>query len=181
MTMHKLLFLFNENNIPISWKTVLVGRKLKLADNLFVEDFATNYLLENSTFQNLSLIELAYGVKNEFDVNDILNKIYQDFAISIDEETPEWDIEVRKWRYLLLKQLTTEKYNNRKLLDEIESIYCDFGHSEDLEIFILYMPSPATHGYDFAKHSAQENITYLVNHFCQFLDKEQHELSSKNC
>lgn len=180
MFLHPLFKLFKENHISISWKTIWVGRKLKLADSSFVEDYATDYLLEHSATQNLSLIELAYGVKNEFDVNDILNKLYKDSAIFIQEDFEEGNLEVKKWRYVVLKQLVSKNYDNKRLIDGIETIYCDFEHPEDLAPYVSYMSTGLCCGYDFTHHSLHENHNHMVHHFYEFLKDEQKILSAKD-
>lgn len=63
---------FENNNIAISWKTILVGRKLKLVNSSFIEDFASQYLSEHYKLDNMNIIELAYGVKDEFEIDEKL-------------------------------------------------------------------------------------------------------------
>lgn len=79
--MIKLSF-FEKNNISISWDTVLVGRKLKLAGNIFIEDYATKYLIETNT-NNIKIIELAYGIKDDYIIDNILQKLSEKFLYAL--------------------------------------------------------------------------------------------------
>lgn len=173
-----LLKTFKQNNIPITWKTIFVGRKLKLADNFLIEDFATDYLAEHYPLNNINIIELAYGVKDNFELDDILKKLTEDFKFELHEDTHDWDLEKRKWRFIKLKELHEKNFNDKKLLEEIESIYCDFDHEENLSPFITYMAPDIEEDYDYRKHTKEENFRRMIQKFENFLIAEQLKLST---
>lgn len=166
---------FKENNIPISWKTIIVGRKLGLVDNKFIDEYATNYLLEHYKIDNPYILELASNLNDDFEINNNLEKLTQNFNITTEEIADKSSIEHRKWRYILLKNLTMKNYSNMQLLRKLEEVYCDFEHPEDMISFIPYMPYPED-TYDFKNHTPDENREHLIQLFYQFLEKEKQEL-----
>ncbi len=84
---------FKKNNISISWKTIYIGRKLNLINSKFIEDFASQYLSEHYKLDNINIIELAYGLKDDFEINDKLEKLLEELNIKIEENSKEWNIE----------------------------------------------------------------------------------------
>lgn len=173
--MNNLLKKFKENNISISWKTIIVGRKLGLANASFIEEFATDCLINNSKIKNQYIAELASGITDNFEIDQLLSKISQSMNIILDEESIEYDAEIRKWRYVVLVQLLDKKYGNEDLLQKIEEIYADFDYPEDMRNLIYYIPSGT---FDPTKFSREECLQRLVNLFNEFLIKEQRELSN---
>lgn len=80
---------------------------------------------------------------------------------------------------MVLQALLNQGYNNRKILDEIESIYCDFDHPEEMNAFLIYMPHAYDDGYNVEDHSVEENIAHIVKRFKDFLLREHKELSKR--
>lgn len=168
---------FAKNNISVSWKTILTGRKLHLADKSFVKDFASQYLLDHYKLDNINIIELAYGLEDEFEINENIKKILNALKVNIDD-LEQFNIEKRKWRFLMLEKLIHQNYSNKEILEKIESIYCDFEHPEDISEFILYMPPAKDDDYDYKNHTAEKNLAHLVNRFKKFLVQEQKIVSN---
>lgn len=46
--MNNILKFFNDNHIPISWKTILVGRSLNSVNAEFIESYAKTILLNTT-------------------------------------------------------------------------------------------------------------------------------------
>lgn len=95
-------------------------------------------------------------------------------GIFIQEDTPDWEYEVRKWRYNILKKLLDKKYSNEDLLQKIEEVYADFYYPDDMRNFIYYIPSGT---FDPTKFSVEECRNRLVDIFYEFLKKEHRFLS----
>jgi len=168
---------FKENTIPVSWKTIYIGRKLNLINSNFIEDFATQYLIEHYKLDNINIIELAYGLKDDFEINDRLEKLLKELNIKIEENSPEREIEKRKWRFIKLQSLLYKNYCNSELIDAIENVYCDFDHPSEMNEFLIYMPPAFDDEYSFDNHSVEENLAHIIQRFRNFLVKEQLELS----
>ncbi len=177
--MIKLTF-FEKYNIPISWGTIIVGRKLKLVNNAFIEDFATKCLIQNDKLNNPNIIELAYGIKDDYLINQLLEKIVHDLKISLEENDEIWNIEKRKWRFMVSHEILNKNYSNKKILEAIESVYWDFDHPKEMNEFLIFMSHDPIEGYDFQKHSAEENFAFMVQRFKKFLLQEQQVLSTHN-
>ncbi len=102
---------FKKNAISIFWKTTLVGRTLKLVDTSFIDDFATQYLLDHYKIENKDIIELSYGVNNTFEIDERVQKILSELNQNVDENSEEWNTEKRKWRFLVLQELLSKSYH----------------------------------------------------------------------
>jgi hypothetical protein len=172
-----ILKIFKEDNINVTWQTIIVGRKLGFVTAKIIEDYATDYLIENYKTDNIMIIELAYGIIDDFKIDVTLQTLADTMHANVEEDSEEWQAEKRKWRYIELKKVQDARLNDEEYLQKIESIYCDFGHQEDLARFVVYMPSDPNDHYDFQKHSREENLHYLVKLFNNFLIEEQHELA----
>lgn len=168
---------FKKNNISISWKTIYIGRKLNLINSNFIEDFASQYLSEHYKLDNINIIELAYGLKDNFEINDRLEKLLKELNIKIEENSTDWEIEKRKWRFIKLQSLLYKNYSNRELIDAIENVYWDFDHPNEMNEFLIYMPPASDDEYNFNNHSVAENLAHIIQRFRNFLVKEQLELS----
>lgn len=173
--MNDVLYFFQNNNIPFSWPTLIVGRNfLSLVDAKLVEDYATQYLINNNNnVTNQYILELASGIFDHSYLDEFLAKIANSLNLTIKENTKEWEFEEKKWLFIKLKYLLTQEYSNEELLLKIEDIYCDFDHPKEMYNLIYYNSSE-----DFSGYSKEACIEQLVHLFKIFLDEQQKLLST---
>ena len=171
-----MLQLFQKSKIPLTWKSIIVGRKLGVATNEFIEAFAVEYLIQHPSVHNLDINELAYGIPDTYqgnlDINELLEKIVYSFSLKIPQkETVIWNLESRKWRYFLLKKASLEKNTENELEDAIENIYCKFEHPSELEQFIPHLSQRSSENVNKEEYNKS-----LLDRLNQFLKKEETEM-----
>lgn len=126
------LDILKNNNIDYSWSTIYVGRKLGFLKPEEISKYAIEYLMANPHCTDSSIAELACGVpKNEIEE---LTKALNNIGLNIEKDGPIWNLEKRKWRYCILKNLAS-KYSNdpEKFLRAYDLVWADFGHPQDME------------------------------------------------
>ncbi|MCP1528021.1 MULTISPECIES: DUF2247 family protein [Bacillus] len=160
-------------NIHYDWKTIYVGIRLDLISYKEISKYAVEYLSNHIECENSLILELAWGAGDPDEdyrkLQMVLVELYNDL---IEEESSQWDIEKRKWRYGITSHLKEiNKNSTEKLLDELSEVYADFGYPEDMEPFIHYMPP--SDGYNPLLYSKEENINRLASLFEEFLQKEK--------
>lgn len=166
--MKKILRIFRENNINISWISIFVGYILKIINKDDVSLFAEIYLSEHENCDYL----ISELILNNDECNEILKKIIKKSFNRIPNENEEiWNFEKQKWRFGLLVKLRSENLNIVDLLYRIADIYVQFGYPNDMENIIYYLPP--TDGYDPIKHTKNENYERLIRLFNDFLKREQ--------
>ncbi|MEC3812695.1 DUF2247 family protein [Bacillus altitudinis] len=161
------------HKIKVDWKTIYVGIRLDLISYKEISKYAVEYLSNHTECENSLILELAWGAGDPDEdyrkLQMILVELYNDL---VEEESSQWDIEKRKWRYGITSHLKEKnKKSLEELLDELCEVYADFGYPEDMEPFIHYMPP--SDGYNPLLYSKEENINRLVSFFDEFLQKEK--------
>ncbi|MCM2990744.1 DUF2247 family protein [Bacillus safensis] len=161
------------HNIKVDWRTIYVGIRLDLISNKEISNYAVEFLFNNTECENPLILEFAWGAGDPDEdyrkLQKVLVELYNDL---VEEESSQWDVEKRKWRYGIMSHLKEKNKNSpEELLDELSEVYADFGYPEDMEPFIHYMPS--SDGYNPLLYSIEENINRLVSLFEEFLQKEK--------
>jgi hypothetical protein len=149
---NQLLQFFKNHALPLTWQSLIVGRKLKLASHDFIEAYATEYLMVNPLEKCLDSNELAYGIPDTYQGNILINELLEKITVRLkleipQERSPLWFHEARKWRFMLLKKAFIEITDEQKLQEKIEDIYCKFEHPENLEQLCEHNALPPTEEY----------------------------------
>jgi len=166
------IHILKENNIPYSWNTLRVAKKYNLIDNSQVSDYAIEYLSEHSQETNQYIAELVCCDKTT-DIDDVLDKVADNFDGKIDHDSTEWELEKRKLRFCVLNYLQQHVSDARELLDKIALVHDDFGFPKDMEDFIYYMPAKE---FNPLEYSEKECRNRLVRLFEDFLSNEKNFL-----
>jgi hypothetical protein len=134
-------------NIDMNIYFVLRGLQLKLVTKKFAEDFAVD-LIEHYDQVDNHINELAWGVKSEIDAVDLLLKTISDSDLLRKYESlpdlsssDQFDKEIWKWRYVMLKDAVTNYKSKHELFESIDIIYSHFGFHEDMYDLIYYHPT----------------------------------------
>lgn len=167
--------LFDKVGIQYNWITLLVGRKIGLIDATEVAKYAINYLSDHPEETDKLIIDLTWN-DNESFVDEILQK----YVNSMNQETLSvssdfWELEKRKWRYVILQSLRLDILNYDVLLEKVSEVYSDMGYPKDMDGFIYYLPPKD--GYDPAKHSKAENYRRMIQILDDFLIEEKNKLT----
>lgn len=160
--------ILRQNYISYSWNTLRVGKKYNLIDNSQVSDYAVEYLADHPQETNQYIVELVCCDKTTF-IDDILDKVADDFDGKINLDSFEWELEKRKLRFCILTYLKQHVTDECELLDKIALVHDDFGFPKDMEDFIYYMPSK---NFNPSEHSKEECMKRLVRLFEDFLSNE---------
>ncbi|MBH0342694.1 hypothetical protein ABB08_11115 [Paenibacillus larvae] len=88
-----------------------------------------------------------------------------------------YDIQVenRKWRYCIIKNLRQVEKDNKILLEKVAEIYSDFDYPEDMEDVIYYIEPKDD--YNPKIQSKEENVNRLIKKLDAFLEKEKEFLN----
>jgi hypothetical protein len=168
------LKVMREHNIPYSWETIYVGRKMNLLKPEVVEHYALEYLENNPKCTDPYIAELAFGAQDT-EINDILEKIFKDLNLKLPKPGDIiWNIEKRKWRYLVLNDLL-EKYQEKieEFLRKFDEVYCDFDHSEDMEPYVS--TAPVSELYNDVK-TEKEYLETRLNEIKKFIEDERESI-----
>ena len=82
-------------------------------------------------------------------IEDALNALVNAHNASVD---------ISLWQDLVLRHVYINRDSYQDPLDEVASIYADFGFDEEVEKFVYYMPPS---GCNPSRHTYEENITRL--------------------
>ncbi|WP_353855654.1 DUF2247 family protein [Bacillus sp. Bos-x628] len=165
--------ILKKHKIHYDWKTIYVGIRLDLISYKEISKYAMEFLSNHAECENSLILDLAWGAGDQDEdykkLQMILIELYSEL---IEEESSQWDIEKRKWRYGITAHLKEKNEDSpEKLLDELSEVYADFGYPEDMEPFIHYMPP--SDGHNPLLYSKEENINRLLSLFEEFLQKER--------
>lgn len=169
-----MLEFFKKYMIPYSWATLYVGRQLSLVDWRELENYAAEYLEHDTSCKDSCIAELAYGV-DESQSDELLKKILKTMNQQLEKDCPLWNVEKRKWRYLLLQKLKEMLHDPFNFSQGYRNIYAHFGYPEDMWDF-LYNVSP-TDGYT---HSLEKNIKIDETKLDAFLAKEKKKIDEQS-
>lgn len=137
------LDIFKAENIPYSWVTIYVGRKLRLLPIKEIEKYAIEYLMDHPECKDRYVAELACDVfyYDNQEINKLLVDVFKSLNLEIiNENSTVWCLEWRKWRYCILKSMRANIQDTEKLLDAVSFAYADFGYPDDMCEIVYYMP-----------------------------------------
>jgi len=170
------LQLFKENNLKCNWITLYVGRQLGLISHSVVAKYALKTIEKNDEFDNELILELAWNLE-EAELDMILeNLIYQIHGSQINEESIEWDIEKRKWRYCVLSDICKRINDEQGLYEEVEEIFSLFECPSDMNE--LFRNISDKHFYSTEKED--DILTSMKKIISEFLETELRDLNTKN-
>lgn len=128
---------------------------------------AGDYILECPDKETETLRRLAFASPSEHAL--VVRRLEE---LSFEESAETRDRATRRWRYLfLLEALTT--LEAEKLLEGVESVWCDFEHPQDLAPFIPWMPHSL--GEPAAPHGNWHE--WAAQRFREFMTRERQDLS----
>lgn len=160
------LDIFEENNIKYDWNTVYVGLKLSLLELEEVQNYAVS-IIENTETSNEIIMELAWGIEEQR-LEESIRSLLENKDIQ--EDSKKFELEERKWRYCILKQISN-KYSGKDILSKINDVFAHFGYPSDMMSFVSYMTT--MDGYNPIEHTYEQNFNRLMNNFKSFLLKEK--------
>lgn len=143
-------------HVKYSWETIYVGIDKKYFNYEVISEYALELL--NSGCDDDYVIELTWNIEDSVNT---LAKIINRFNLIIDSNSPEYEVEMRKLRYVYLAKLNDNITDDNMLMTKVVEFYDDHEYPEDMEDFITYMP----------KKSEAETKT-LRELFCDFLNRE---------
>ncbi|BBI33573.1 DUF2247 family protein [Cohnella abietis] len=167
--MGQILHLFNVYNIPVEWLTIYVGRKLGYLQTKEINEYSIQSILDNPNL-NDRILDLSWET-DELVLEEMLSEVVG----GCNETSEEWQLELKKFRYIQLKELEKNAISKELLIRKIAEIYADFGYPQEMEKFIYYMP--ATDGFNPQAHSSEENLDRLLEFFKEFLLEEASEIT----
>lgn len=127
------LDIFKISDIPYSWNTIYVGKKLHILKPSAIADYAVEFLMQHPEIIDSNLAQLVLSI-NDKEINEAVEGFFKTLNLP-KKDSPEWNLEKRKLRYCILEFLrkTSSKFNQ---FDKIKSVYEDFGYPEDMRKFI---------------------------------------------
>lgn len=138
-------------------------------------------------FNRLDLVEFS-TLKSENDLLSIeLSQIHKDNLwraeeiiselVSRENDVPEIEIQT-KWLYVVLRLLYERKEEFSDPWEQIENVYEDFGHPQEIRNLVRYIPKDRTE-YDPVSHTREENIQRLFMLWKSYLDENNPDKNRK--
>lgn len=94
------------HKIKVNWKTIYVGIRLDLISYKEISKYDVEYLSNHTDCENSLILELAWGAGDPDEdyrkLQMVLVELYNDL---VEEESSQWDVEKRKWRYGITSHL----------------------------------------------------------------------------
>ncbi|AQT86324.1 hypothetical protein B1222_20995 [Paenibacillus larvae subsp. pulvifaciens] len=164
------LELFDKHKVEYNWGTLLEGLKLNLLNVREVGKYAERFISAKSQINNDILIELAWTKNSVEEVTNLIETLLKDIGFNYDIQ-----VENRKWRYCIIKNLRQVEKDNKILLEKVAEIYSDFDYPEDMEDVIYYIEPKDD--YNPKIQSKEENVNRLIKKLDAFLEKEKEFLN----
>lgn len=169
------LGIFN-NPTHCSWLTIYVGYQLNFLSHSEISYYARDYLLKNADCTNQYIAQLAYEADKDNTERCLVKILTYLKYPPIEKDDKLWNLEKRKWRFYILKSITSAN-DVEKLINEIESVYCDFEHPNDMNSLIHYRPEAGFRTV-IGNSIIVETPHDFLNRFSTFLENEKKDLES---
>ncbi len=161
--------IIKDTNVPCTWNTIKVGYDLNLVTKEDVSKFSEIYLEKHPMLSNKYILDAIIEI-DSIKLDDFFQKIYSSLnLVEPANESPEWNSEWFKIRYAFMNNMLKVSKNDEFLLDEIESIYADFGYPVDMKSLIYYMPTDNNN----ENLSTEEARKLLVKNILMFIEQEK--------
>ncbi|MCE0489996.1 DUF2247 family protein [Pantoea sp. Mb-10] len=163
MNLYPIPFEFIKNYAHLSWCDVKWGYENNLITSDVLIRKAENNVLTGSYEKaelELSFITLGESAHVVSFLKELCPEIEQEDNSKIK----------KKWLFIVLSWLWSNRKSFEDPLAEVEIIYADFDYPPEIEDFIKYMPP--SDGYDPSMHSQMENINHLMDKWKNYLEKE---------
>ncbi|GEM_PF-1551526 len=170
------LQLLKDNNLECNWNTLYVGRQLGLILHSVVAKFALEIVEDNEDFNNELILELAWDLEEAESDRILESLINQIYGSGINEESIEWDIEKRKWRYCVLSDICKRINDEQGIYEEVEEIFSLFKYPSDLNE--LFRNISDKHFYSTEKQ--EDIVNSMKKLISEFSETELGELNTKN-
>lgn len=151
------------NHIRLSWFDIKWAYENKLIGWHSIVKHA-EYIV---SLGEASQLELELSFKSKEDTHGI-KLILDDLSVCC-MDTDE-SVTQKKWLFIILLWLFTNRHDYPESLKMVETIYEDFDYPEAIESFVAYMP--VSDGYDPSIHSHRENTERLFSNWQNYLDQE---------
>jgi hypothetical protein len=145
-----------------TWSDLRFGLERGFIDEVDVVKAAVEQVKQVSDHSDAE-VELAGLDQSNVNWNYVTN-LLNDLAVRSDTTNP---IVERKWLYLVLAWIYSQKELLHDPLGMVEEVYADFGYPEEIAGFVRYMPPSDT--YSPQDHSYEENISRLFQLWNEYL------------
>ena len=152
--------------MPIDWAMIYYGIENHIFDINIASEYACRLLEYRNQISDEEL-ELIWNSNNRLEVLEMIEKIF-DHQGNTEENNHRAKDKIRVAIIIYLRKTIKDK---EKLLEQIEKIYADFGYPEDMEKFIIYMPS--CDEYIPENHTIEDNRNHLISSLDDFIKKQQ--------
>lgn len=164
--------MLDESGIDYDWKTLYVGISINIIDYNELTTYALKVMCDDKYEENNFINELAWGIEDN-QKNEILTKMLIKFNFDmLTPDSQDWNLEIRKLRYVILNYLRSKTKDNNELLRKVEEVYADFNYPQDMDEFIAYMPVKGS----VLMNSIEDNNKRMINNIDNFLESEKKEL-----
>ena len=163
------LEIFNKYGVNCNWGTILVGIQNSLLATPLISNFAIEYLECHPGMDDTELVELAWSHNEPAEVEKLVINLIQNNWDRLKFDTA---IELRKWRFCILKLLSEKSKGNSELLSKVEEVYADFHYPDEMKHLIRYMPPAPSDEYRPELHFKEDNEAQLIKKLKAFLESE---------
>jgi len=162
VNLYPIPFDFIDEIFHLSWCEVKWGYENNLiTSDVPIKKAEKNVLAENYTKPELELSFVTLDESNQ--VAPLLNELCSELE-------REDDLTIKKkWLFIVLSWLWSNRNSLEDPLAEVEIIYADFDYPSEIDGFIKYMPT--SDSYDPSTHSQMENINHLMENWKLYLEK----------
>lgn len=111
----------------------------------------------------LTELDLSFQYPNCSDIAHFLKELCP--VCELDDES----MIKRKWLFIVLSWLWSNRNDFNEPLAEVENIYADFSYPSEIESFVRYMP--ACDGHNSLVRTKEESINRLMSHWKEYLER----------
>lgn len=160
--------IFSEYKIFFQWSTVYWGVNNDILDPREVSKYVIEFINDNPDIDIPEIFELAW---ENNDKGEILRLMESVSAHNISKLDLVSEMDEKKWRYCILRDLVKNEKNQKVILKKVEEIYSDFGYPNEMIPFISYMPP--TDGYNPSNHTSEDNTKRMIRFLDDYLTEEE--------
>lgn len=167
--------MLDKSGIDYDWRTLYVGISVNMIYCNEITIYALKVMCDYKYDDNDFINELAWGIEDNRK-NEILTKMLIKFNLDmLTSDSQDWNLEIRRLRYVILNYLRSKIKDNNELLKKVEEVYADFNYPQDMDEFIAYMPVKGS----VLMNSIEDNNKRIINNLDNFLESEKNELDKK--
>lgn len=157
--------IFDNIKMSLNWTMIYYGIRNNLLRIDIAQDFVYRKMEQGEELLEEEL-ELSWHLSNKGDVLELIKKIL-DIQGGLEKSTKNVADRIR---IAIIVYLRNNEKDVEKLLEQINSVYADFGYPVDMERFISYMP--ADDNYNNLHYTVEENRERLLSKLDCFIDEQ---------